>query len=188
MSRTGGNTLKKDPFVLWMLFGIPILFISATPLHFLYEWTGKSVAAGIFAPVSESPWEHLKLAFWPVFFWFLVGYLLFLRRKGGGFARAAVTCAVTELFCIIFIIAFHYIQTGAFGTESLAADIASLFVALLFGILLARHIDRHTKPGRFAAFIAVLLILLLAAAFIYFTFTPPHLPIFKDPNTGTYGI
>jgi hypothetical protein len=28
----------------------------------------------------------------------------------------------------------------------------------------------------------------LALAFIVFTFYPPHLPIFRDPITGKYGI
>jgi hypothetical protein len=171
-----------------MFFGIPILFAATGPLHFVFEWTRNSAAAGLFTPVNESPWEHLKLTFWPLLIWCLAGYLLFLRKRGGGFTRAAVICAVTGLFCALFITAFFYTYTGALGTESLAVDIASQFFALLFGILLARHIDKHTKPGRFAAFLAVLLILVLAASFIYFTFSTPRLPIFKDPPTGTYGI
>lgn len=187
MSRTG-STSKKEPFVTWMLFGIPILIAVAYPIHLLYEWTGKNIVAGLFAPVNESMWEHLKMVFWPTLFWWAIGYLIFLRNRGNGFARAAVTCAVSALVSEVFVIAFFYTYTGALGVESLTVNIIGLFLGLFFGILLARHIDRHTKPRKFATFIAVVLILLLAAAFLYFTFTPPHLPIFKDPPTGRFGI
>jgi len=179
---------KKDPFVIWMLVGIPILFLVASPLHFLFGWTGKNFITGLFTPVNESPWEHLKLTFWPILIWWIIGYLIFLRRKEGDFARFAVTCAVSEFVAAVFIAVFFYTYTGALGIESLVVDITSLFLGLFFGILLARHVDKHTKPGMFSAFISVVIIFVMAAAFIYFTFAAPHLPIFKDPPTGTYGI
>lgn len=179
---------KRDPFVIWMLIGIPILFIAASPLHFVFEWTGKNLIAGLFTSVNESPWEHLKLIFWPILIWWSIGYVLFLRRTDAGFARFAVTCAVSEFVCAVFIEAFFYTYTGAFGIESLIIDIISLFLGLFFAIVLARHIYKHTKPGMFAAFIAVVVILIMAAAILYFTFEAPHLPIFMDPPTGAYGI
>lgn len=184
----GVGVSKKDPFGKWMLIGIFVLFLAAAALHFVYEWSGKSIVAGLFAPVNESPWEHLKMTFWPMLVWWVAGYLIFLRNRGNGFVRAAVTYAVSALFSVVFVIAFFYAYTGALGVESLPVDIIGLFLSLLFGILLARHIDRHLTPGMFAAFIAVAVILLMAAAFLYYTFEPPHLPIFKDPPTGTYGI
>lgn len=187
MKKTG-TISKKDPFVIWMLLGIPILFIAASPLHFVFGWTGKNIVTGLFTPVNESPWEHLKLTFWPILIWWIIGYLLFLRRKEAGFARFAVTCAVSQFVCAVFIESFFYTYTGALGVESLIVDIISIFLGLLFAILLARHVYKHIKPGMFAAFIAMLIILFIAAVLLYFTFYPPHLPIFMDPPTGTYGI
>lgn len=179
---------KKDPFVVWMLIGIPILFIAASPLHFVFEWTGDNFVAGLFTPVNESPWEHLKLTFWPILVWWFIGYLLFLRRKDAGFAQFAVTCAVTQVVSAVFIEAFFFTYTGAFGIESLVIDIISLFLGLLFSIILARHVYKHTKPGMFAAFISTVILIIMAASLIYFTFAAPHLPIFMDPPTGTYGV
>jgi hypothetical protein len=186
--KKAGTISKKDPFVIWMLLGIPVLFIVASPLHFLFDWSGKNMIAGLFTPVNESPWEHLKLTFWPILVWWTLGYLLFSRRKERVFGRYAVSCAVSAFVSTVFVAAFFYTYTGALGVESLIVDIISLFLGLFLSIILAQHVYKRTKPGLFAAFIAVVIIMIMAAAFLFFTFTPPHLPIFKDPPTGTYGI
>lgn len=180
--------LKKDPVVTWMLLGIPILFIIASPLHFLFDWSGKSVVAGLFTPVNESPWEHLKLTFWPIIVWWIIGYSLLGKQNKWSFSSFIVTCAVAEVICTIFIISFFYTYTGALGIESLILDIISLLLGLFFGIILAKHVYIYKNPGRASAFIAALILIIMAAAFIYFTFVPPHLPIFKDPPSGSYGI
>lgn len=186
--RRAGAISKKDPFVIWMLLGIPLLFLAASPLHFVFGWTGDNLVAGLFTPVNESPWEHLKLTFWPILLWWLIGYLIFGRQKKGAFARFAVTCAVSVYVSAVFIMAFFYTYTGAFGIESLVIDVISLFLGLFLSIILASHVYRHTKAGMFSAFISMVLLIIMAAAILYFTFAPPHLPVFKDPPTGTYGI
>lgn len=179
---------KKDPFVTWMLIGIPVLFIVATPLHFLYDWTGKNMAVGLFTPVNESPWEHLKLTFWPILIWWIIGYLLFGRKKTGAFPSYAVSCAAAEIVCSLFIIAFFYTYTGAFGIESLFLDIMSLLLGLIVGILLAVHVYKYSTPGTVAALVSIAILFVMAVAFIRFTFCPPKIPLFKDAPTNTYGI
>jgi hypothetical protein len=49
-----------------ILISIPVLFIIGGPLHFLFELAGESPVIGAIVPVSESPWEHLKLVFYPI--------------------------------------------------------------------------------------------------------------------------
>ena len=44
------------------------------------------------------------------------------------------------------------------------------------------------KLPKYANTIAAAFIILLALVLILFTFHSPHLPIFLDANTGTYGI
>lgn len=183
-----GLSQKKDAFVKWLLIGIPILFVVASPLHFLFDWTGKNLIAGLFTPVNESPWEHLKLTFWPILIWWIIGYLLYGRKSEKAFPRAAVSCAVAEVVCMLFIVAFYYTYTGAFGIESLILDIASLLLGLVFAVLLAVHVYVYSNPSGAGAAVSVAIILAMAAAFIVFTFAPPHIPLFMDPSTGTYGI
>ena len=61
----------------FVLFGIIFTFILGTLLHFVYEWSGSNVIVGIFSPVNESVWEHLKLLYFPMSLWLLLGYSKF---------------------------------------------------------------------------------------------------------------
>ena len=50
-----------------MLWGIFLLFcLLGTVQHFLYRPLGRPRSLAWLLPVSESPWEHCKLAFWPL--------------------------------------------------------------------------------------------------------------------------
>ena len=45
----------------WEIIGTFFIIIAGSLLHFVYEWTGYSDIMGLFTPVNESVWEHLKL-------------------------------------------------------------------------------------------------------------------------------
>lgn len=182
-SITSNNAAKK-----WILFGIPVVFILASPLHFLFDWTGRSPVIGIFTPVNESVWEHFKLTFWPLLSWWIVGYFLLRKNNKISARKWFVSCAISIFICNLFILSFFYISTGAFGIESLALDILSLFLGLVIGQFLALHIYQHANPGKGTFFLSVLFLLVMAAIFILFTFAPPEFPLFLDSGTGTYGI
>ena len=42
--------------------------------HFVYEWSGENAFVGLFFPVNESIWEHLKLIFYPALIYFTAEY------------------------------------------------------------------------------------------------------------------
>lgn len=175
---------KSPPFVRFLWLGVPIIFILASPTHFVYDWTKQNSIIGLVAPVNESIWEHLKLAFWPMLLWFLAGFLLYGRRTKSEWSKYILSCAAAEITCTLFIIAFFYSYTGAFGIESLALDILSLLLALLVSILLATHIYTYAKPNFAAVLLAAALLILMGGAFLYFTGNPPHIPLFVDSSEG----
>lgn len=179
---------SNRPFFKWVLIGIPILFIIATPLHFLYDWTMQNIVAGLFTPVNESPWEHLKLAFWPILIWWVIGYLHFGRKQDKCFSQYAISCVMAEIVSVLFVITFFYTYTGAFGIESLFLDILSLLLGLLIGFLFAIHVHKYSTPSTLAKFISIVILIIMVSTSIFFTFVPPHIPLFADPTTGTYGI
>lgn len=170
------------------LLSIPILFIIGTPLHFLFDLTGRLPAVGAIVPVNESVWEHLKLAFFPVLVWWLIYYLK--NRESWNFSREKwiAATAVSTVVATLTIIVFFYTYTGAFGIESLALDIFSLFFAITLGQLTGIHIYKYLNPGKLVAYLSLVLILIFLIMFILFTFIPPHIPLFRDGNTGGYGI
>lgn len=51
----------KSIFIISCIISI----IIGTLLHFVYEWSGNNFIVGLFAPVNESVWEHLKLILLP---------------------------------------------------------------------------------------------------------------------------
>lgn len=171
-----------------ILISIPILFILSGPMHFLYEFTGKLAIIGAIAPVTESPWEHLKLVFYPILVWWIIFY--FRARKKEGFSKEKwiVSTAAASLTAPLTIILFFYSYIGAFGVEILALDIFSTLLALAAGQCLAYHLYKYAKPTRIVSILSLAVVIVLIFMFVTFTFGAPHLPLFRDRNTGSFGI
>lgn len=172
----------------WILLGVPVLFIAGFFMHNIYEWSGKSAIAGIFAPVNESTWEHLKLTFWPTLLWWIAGFILFNKDGRISANQWFTSCTVAELVCPVVILCFYYTYTGAFGIDSLILDIFSLFLALTMAQGLAHHFYKYAHLKGYNLYVSFALLILIAITFAVLTFVPPHIPLFKDSTTGKYGI
>lgn len=170
---------SSNPAQTWILLGIPVLLIVGCLMHFVYEWSGNSTIVGVFAPTNESVWEHLKMTFWPILIWWLVGYFILNKSNRISSTQQFVSCAVAELVCPLVIVSFYYTYTGALGIESLILDIFSLFLGVFLAQGLAHHVYKYTKPSLYCLYISILILVLLAIAFTVFTFHPPHLPLFN---------
>lgn len=173
----------------WIALGVPLLCVTGCLMHFAYQWSGHSVVVGAFAPVNESVWEHLKLTFWPMLAWWCIGYRT-LNKRGTGKVSAATwfaSCAAAELTCPLVIVTFYYTYTGAFGIESLILDIVSLVLGVAVAQMLALHVFEHTKGAHGRLWCALAVLVLLATAFTAFTFNAPHIPLFRDSQSGQYG-
>lgn len=170
----------------WILAGIPVLFVAGAILHFVYQISGESPIVALFAPVNESIWEHTKLVLWPMMLWWVL-YDLFCGKQNeinrNKWYEGALFALITSLFSIPLL---YYFYTGAFGVECFWVDILILLAALLFGQLLGLHVYRN---GR-GICVTLVLGIFVALALLYglFTFYPPHIPLFEDSLTGSYGI
>ncbi|MCD7872462.1 MAG: DUF6512 family protein [Clostridiales bacterium] len=88
--------------------------------HFFFDWSGENRFIGLFCPVNESVWEHLKLIYTPYLIWSIFE-LFKLKQKAGFFFAKSV-----GIFCGMFvIISVFYIYTGATGNENMVIDIIS---------------------------------------------------------------
>ncbi len=173
----------KKTILKWELSGIIFVFLIGALLHFVFEWSGNSGIVGAFASVNESVWEHFKQGFWPMCLYAAIEYM-FLRKYGGNFlaAKAVAVYAIPIITGLIF-----YIYTAFTGTEILIVDIITFLVAVIIGQVISYKIWTSAALPRYADYMALAFIILLACILIIVTFYPPHLPIFMD-HTGFYGI
>ena len=178
------NSLKPK---LWIILGITIIFLFGSLMHFAYDWSGQLTIVGIFAPVNESIWEHLKLSIYPTFLWWIIGFFSFNDDDVSTY-RWFTCCVISVIISPIVITSFYYTYTGALGIHSLFLDIFSLFLGIFIAQCLALHIFNKSKITRIHFYISILISLLIIATFTLFTFAPPKLPIFKDFTTNQYGI
>lgn len=176
--------MKVKRIRLWNMAGAAFALVTGTLLHFVYEWFGGNFWASVGA-VNESTWEHLKLLFFPVLFWWIVEYLFRGRGERGFFAVRILAV----LAGMLFIVAGFYTYSGILGKNYAVVDI-SLFVlaVLLTFYLVNRYAEGASSLPAAADGAALAVFILLAAGFVFFTFTPPHIGIFLDPVTGGYGL
>lgn len=172
----------------WILFGIPLLFSVGFLMHYIYEWTDNSTIVGIFAPVNESAWEHLKMTFWPILIWWTIGYIILGKKNKITASQWYNSCIIAELVCSLTVLCFYYTYTGALGIELLLLDIFSLLLGVTVAQGMAFHVYKYARFSLYCLYIAVAVLILLAITFTVFTFAPPLIPLFKDSVTGKYGI
>ena len=168
----------------WEVSGILFVFLLGALLHFLFEWSGESRVVGLFASVNESVWEHFKQGFWPMCIYGAIEYK-FLRGRINNFltAKAVAVYLIPTITGLVF-----YSYTAIIGKEILIVDILIFLVAIIKWQLTSYKIMTSARVPKYTNFISPIFIILLALVLMVFTFYPPHLPIFLDGNTGTYGI
>lgn len=169
--------------LVWEMIGVLVIVAVGSLLHFCFEWSGKYPASALFCAVNESVWEHMKIAFWPTFFYAVLEFFL-LRDRPENFILAK-TVGLYLLSITIPVIFYGY--TAILGTHLLWVDILIYIVAVFLGQWISwRIIYSEAKP--LWNMIAVGPLLLILIAYLTFTFYPPQLPLFQDPHTGGYGI
>ena len=169
----------------WELIGFAFTGAVGTLLHFVYEWTGGDPLIAAFCAVNESTWEHMKLLTTPWVLW-SIAELIALRRTGLPVltARAAGLLAGLAAIPLLF-----YGYQGVLGRDIMWLDVAIFQIAVLLGFWVTWAMLRRralASPVWQVAGAAVLAA--VWAAFILWTFAPPDLPLFADPETGLRGI
>ena len=168
----------------WQIFGFLFTVAVGSLLHFVYDWSGESIFVAPFSAVNESTWEHMKLFFIPAFL-FAALQNIFLGRRYDNFwfIKAVGILVGTLLIPLLF-----YTYNGAFGKSpdwlNILFFVLATVCAYLVEYLLFRKLTRLSK----LSIPAFILLCAIAFVFVVFTFFPPKLPIFKDPNTNVYGI
>ncbi len=166
----------------WIAFGVVCALGSA--LHFLYDLSGENTLLAAFSAVNESTWEHMKIFFFP-YVLFAVAEFFALRK---GYPNLLAAKALGLSTGLLLIPAVFYTARGIVGTTEDWFNISIFFLAAAVSQFVS---CRMTRKGKFSSpfwqLLALVFFLLLGAAFVYFSYVPPRIPLFADPVTGDFG-
>ncbi len=167
---------KHKKLCISSLIGIIFVGAAGSLLHFVYEWSGKQFLVGLFTPVSESTWEHMKLCYFPMLVFFAAEFA-FLYRSCSHLLRADLAAVITGTLLIPVI---FYTYTGIIGTHNLVLDILTFLISAAAGFCVRCRmlLAPGKKRGTFLYFIGVLV---LGACFLIFTYYPPDIALFAAP-------
>lgn len=163
--------------------GALVIVVVGSFWHFVYDVTGTSWVVGLIAPVNESVWEHLKLVAVPILAYALVESIWLRDRRRLWWAKLVEILAAST-----FVVAFFYTYTGALGIDSVVAvDISSFVIAVLGGQWLSYRILTSQRRPPVPAVASMLALAGIVVAFAVLTHAPPHVPLFEETTTHTYG-
>lgn len=155
-----------------------IISIIGTLSHFVYEWTGKPYLIGLFFPVNESTWEHLKLLFFPSLIYFAVVYFT-LKEKPKNYISAT---AISIIAGMVSIVVMFYTYQGVLGRNIDFLNILIYFLGVAVTIyIMQRILKTQSFSSGTANIISLFFLLLTAILFVSFSFNPPSLGIFLPP-------
>ena len=174
----------KKQIAFWQMVGFLVVAIAGTLLHFLFDWTGENTFVALFSAVNESIWEHLKLPFYPMVAVALVQYF-FWGKKTASFWCIKL---VGILLGLVLIPVVYYTYTGILGVNADWFNITIFFLAAGAVYWVETKLFQNGFACSVCSKVAVALICLMGLLFTVLTFSTPHIPLFEDPVTGTYGF
>ena len=155
-----------------------VIGILGTLFHFVYEWTNENYIIGLFLPVSESVWEHLKLIFYPTLIYSGFEYFTVKNKPDNYIPAVAVS-----IFCGMFATtALYYIYSEILGFNISFIDISIFFIAVIILLVKRNKILNSEKLNTKNAVITSLILLgITAFLFAVWSYNPPSLGIFTPP-------
>lgn len=170
----------------WILLGIPGITLISLLFVAAQNFASEKFLIAISVPVNESIWEHMKLTLYPVTLWWVL-YFSVRSDRNKIDAKKWFTSALISLIISLFgIPILYYTYTGSLGIYSEIINILILYIVITVAQLFGLYIYKRTHGWNIT--IPIFIFLISMICFTYFTFKPPHLPIFRDSVTGEYGV
>ncbi|MEE2822250.1 MAG: DUF6512 family protein [Acidobacteriota bacterium] len=180
----GRRTQFKALSLSWELFGILFIGLTGGLLHFVFDLMGGWQPVALIAPVNESTWEHFKMAFWPGLFVALIEIYIVQKSTTNLWLARSLGLFSTP----VTISVFFYGYMAIVGRHYLMADILIFWIAVVIGRMVSYKLSSVPDQGRFANRCGAVLLVLMMLAFSLFTYYPPQIFLFEDPQTQQYGI
>lgn len=156
-----------------------IIGILGSVWHFFYDWTGENYFVGLFAPVNESTWEHLKLLFWPVLLYFGIEHFFFSDKRHSNFLPALALGIFSGMLAIV---SSFYTYSGILGYTVDFINILTYFIGLAVLLTVKTLVTKNRIfTSKTAKIISAVLLLTFAVFSFIWSHNPPSLGIFTPP-------
>ena len=176
--------MRKQLF-FWELAGFLVTGALGSLLHFVYQWSGENQVAAAFSAVNESTWEHMKLLFFPLFLFSVVQVCV----MGRNYPNFLAVRAVSILTGLVLIPVLFYTYTGVLGRSVDWVNIALFFLAALGAFLLDFRLLRRSRlSAPWQQILGLIVLWALAFCFVWCTFHPVEMSLWRDPVTGGCGV
>lgn len=163
------NSLKNHTII-----GIFFVLTAGTISHFLYKWTGGNFIIGLFVPVNESTWEHMKLLFFPM----LLYSFFMIRKHEKSCPCIAPAVAFGILAGTLLIPAIFYTYTGILGYHVFLLDLGTFLLSVLIAFYSAYKLTLSCKMQEHKFFLYSLIFIFIIC-FLWFTCSPPSIGLFR---------
>ena len=164
----------------YLIIGIFFVLTLGSLSHFFYEWSNHSFLVGLFTPVSESVWEHMKLIFFPML---LYSFIIIPKCKA---AFPCITSAFlsgilagTTLMPVIF-----YTYTGILGFHTLILDIGTFALSSILAFFIACRLALSCRMKNYVPYLYAAICLFVIFFFV-FSCCPPDAGLFLDPAAAS---
>lgn len=149
----------------YTIAGMLFVLIAGTIAHFLYDWSNHNPIVGLFTPINESIWEHMKLVFFPMLL-----YALFMIFQ----CHRQYPCLISSLcFGIIIgsllIPVFYYAYTAILGKNFFILDIGVFIISILIAFWLSYKLTVSCKL-KGSTILLCSLVCILFFCFLLFTY------------------
>lgn len=164
-------TLKKG-FLAFL-----IISVAGTVGHFLYEWTGSNFIVGLFFPVNESIWEHLKLLFFPTLVYSAVEFFKCQEKEN-------LICATAKslFWGMISIIILFYTYSGVLGYRIDFLNILIYYIAVIITVVKkCKLYNKDRVCSKNSVIFSLIYLSLTALLFFVWSYLPPNIDLFVSP-------
>ena len=157
------NSLKQHTII-----GIIFVLLAGTLAHFLYDLSDNNHVIGLFTPVNESIWEHMKLVFFPM----LLYSFFMIRRLKEDYPSIISSLCLGILTGTTLIPVLFYAYTGLLGRDFFILDIGIFILSTLTAFLLSYRLTLSYRADPYTTLLCIM-VCILFLCFLFFTYHPP---------------
>lgn len=174
----------KDRLKKFEIAGILFVIILSIFLQNLFNLTDRNLIGVMFGSVNNSIWEFTKTLLLPYFLWSMIE-LLSVRTP---FRRFVVSKTVSLYFLGLSYILITLVTNLLGLCTNALPELVAAAVCVAMTQFLSMRLIRSNFNTQNLYYPSIFLLLLFIALFLSFTVFPPEMYIFKDRDTGLYGI